>query len=298
MNDKIGVAISTTGDRHRLDMLAASVAFWDAVIPDGSSLFVTVDGDEQAVDRAAHAVDEWTGSVFQVGQPFLPSTVGLRTGPHVARDGHLGVAVNKNTGLELLMGHIGLHPVEHLFLSDDDTWPLSAAALDLHVSGNLDHSMVCWGQHRLGWITDGYAEWEWPRGSMLYTRRHVVDVVGGMVEAFGPGGHEHVEWSRRIHQAGLTPALYPSPTQYAEGEAMGAKSYWHAEDMPKPGEGIGAYHYRKRLITSVRRTDDDWPKIDKIMTARDGDISFVPYDAGVNGRASATLYHKSQSLGA
>lgn len=287
--EHIGVAISTTGDEHRLSLLARCVKGWDEALPDNSSMFITVDGDEDACRRVHNVVSNWTGSIFRVGQ-VLPFTA---AGVHYeVREGRLGVAVNKNTGIELLMNGA---KAAHLLLSDDDIWPLSPEAIDLHVSGNLDHSMVCWGRHRLGWTSNGCAEWTWPRGSMIYTRRSVVDQIGGMVEAFGPGGHEHVEWSRRIHQAGLTPAAYPSPLAYAHGGAMSAALYWYAEDMPKKGEGMAAYAARKHRTTSVRRLPEDGAMIDEIMRSREGSSAFVPYVAGENGRASATLYHNRRA---
>lgn len=290
----VGVAISTTGDKHRLRLLESCVEAWGTFLPEDANMFITVDGDEDAVARAAEVVSDVSGGVFRVGQPW-PEGSRIRE----VREGRLGVAVNKNTGLELLMDNT---QVEHLFLSDDDTWPLEAKSLDLHIDQSLSHSMVCWGAHRLEWTSNGdWAEWGWPRGSMIYVRRSVVEKVGGMIEAFGPGGHEHVEWSRRIYQAGLTPALFPSPLAYAHepragGQiAMAAGDYWHAEDMPETYESMASYSARKRRITSVRRQDGDWEMIDKIMSRQDGDTSFKPYTAGDNGRASATLYHSDRA---
>lgn len=296
----IAVAISTTGDPHRLNLLSQCVKGWDAALPFGASLFITVDGDDEACHHVENVVSHWTGSIYRVGQPLHPHGLGAALGEYIydVREGRLGVAVNKNTGIELMMHNTN---AEHLFLSDDDIWPLNPDALDLHVSGNgLDHSMVCWGKHRLLDVVARtpelrWASWSWPRGSMLYTRRSVVEKVGGMIEAFGPGGHEHVEWSRRIHQAGLTPVLYPSPFEYANQTAMDASHYWYAEDMPKRREGIAGYARRKRGITSVRRQPDDWVMIDEIMARRDGDTSYVPYTAGENHRGSATLYHNHRA---
>lgn len=279
---KVGVAISTTGDEHRLKFLETCVRKWCEI--DGvHSLFVTVDGSLADVKRVAEVVYEHTGSVFRVGQADDRET----------RDGHLGVAASKNTGLELLMDQ---PLVKHLFLCDDDTWPLSRDALDLHIDMGIGHSMVCWGQHRNPAPSPGgYAGWSWPRGVLLYTRRDVVEEVGGMIEEFGPGGHEHVEWSRRIHQAGFTPTLYPTPLRYTDHHAMGAAGFWHAEDMPRAREPFGNYRIRKQRLTSVRRTSKDWPRIEEIMAARDGDTSFVPYRAQMNGRASATLYDNARA---
>lgn len=277
---KTGVAISTTGDKHRIRFLETCVEKWDNALSTGDALFVTVDGDDEAVARVEAAVGEFTGSVFRVGQ-----------GPAV-RDGRMGVAVSKNTGLELLMQNI-YWPTEHLFLSDDDTWPLSPDALALHTGFSQPHSMVMWGAHRKPRIhafdKGPYAEWSWPRGVVLYAERYVVEHVGGMDERFGPGGHEHVDWSRRIYQAGLTPVPYLSPTEYVRSNALGARPYWHAEDMPRPGETLGGLRLRKRGLTTIRREAEDWTAINALMTARDGNTAYVPYHARANGRRSATL---------
>lgn len=273
----IGVAISTTGDKHRMRFLETSVVHWLRLLPADSRVFVTVDGDEEAVARVVRAL--WT---VVGGLEHKSSLAVYRVGQRLdgmSDEGRLGVAVNKNTGLELLMDA----GRDEMFLCDDDTWPLSMEALRLHV--NLGpHSMVCWGGHR--W---NGKQWTWPRGSLLYVEEHVVEKVGGLVEAFGPGGHEHVEWSRRIHQHGFGTSEFPAPRAYSEMRGMGARRYWHAEDMPRPGEPLGNTRRRKMGLTSVRRKDGDWEKIEKIMAEQDGNTAFVPFRATENGRTSATL---------
>lgn len=267
----VGVAISTTGDKHRLGFLETSVGLWRAALPDDGALIVTVDGTEEAVERAASVVNGAT--VIRVGQ-----------GAGV--DGRMGVAVNKNTGLEALEVLAG---VEHYFLSDDDTGPRNAAAWRLHVDNDLAHSMVCWGKSRLEKpARRNYTTWAWPRGVMLYAHRSVVEKVGGMVEEFGPGGHEHVEWSRRIHQSGLTPAPYCSPAEYAgwtgrNYNALGAKAFWECVDFPPRAKGL----------TSVRRRPGDWERIENIMRMMDGNPVFIDYKAAENLRQSATLYRNT-----
>lgn len=300
----IGVAISTTGDEHRLGFLeTAARNWWSALAPFGQHavVYVTVDGTEAEAERVAQVCAGYA-IVYRVGQPtvkFLPDQTPIELNlrhmdglPH-----RMGVAVNKNTGLELLMNagsETGYPTVEHLFLSDDDTSPRGMEGVILHTAGELAHSMVCWGKGRLGQIHDGYAEWTWPRGVVLYSRRHVVTKVGGMVEEFGPGGHEHAEWSRRIHTHGFTPAPFCSPTEYAldaqVGRAHGAYNYWHAEDMPRIGEHNSMLGRRRKAQTSVRRTGADWPNINQIMASQEGSTAFVPFRAHDNGRASATLY--------
>lgn len=291
MTGTIGVAISTTGDEHRMGFLETCVKMWLQCLPKHSHLFVTVDGDMNAAHRVAGAVGLWAPGIYRVGRPAYP---GDMDNQH-----RLGVAVNKNTGIELLMAA----GVEHLFLSDDDCWPLMPQALDKHIElaqeRLIPHSMVCWGKSRL--LLDDprpYAVWSWPRGVMLYAQRWVVEGIGGMDERFGPGGHEHVEWSQRIHNAGLTPAPFISPVSYALKGVSGnpatrADVLWECVDMRKPGEMPHEWDARKKRNTSIRRTSRDWKQIDRVMAERQGSADFVSFKAHENGRASATLCSSS-----
>lgn len=278
----IGVAISTTGDPHRLGLLSACVAHWREALL-GSYIFVTVDGDEAAVAaarQAVHATRGFGGTTWRVGQP-TPEW----SHPMGLRDGRLGVAVSKNTGIELLM-EAGC---TQMFLSDDDTWPISPEAVREHTDLGLPHSMVCWGRHRRAEDHGTYADWTWPRGSMLYVERPVIERLGGFLETFGPGGHEHVEFSRRIHTARFTPCNYPTPSRYTQSNYMGAAGVWHCEDMQKPGESMARTQVRRRLLTSVRRAPGDDEFISRIMNDQEGSMAYVPYRAETNLRQSATM---------
>lgn len=273
--DRVAVAISTTGAEHRLGFLETCVAHWDRVLRMGDSLFVTVDGtpgDQRNVERA---VSQYTSAVFRVGAPvegYIPN--------------RLGVAANKNTGLELMMDNT---KARHLFLSDDDTWPLYPQSLTKHIDLPLAHSMVCWGKSRLHKVDKAFASWHWPRGVVLYQTRQVVETIGGMDERFGAGGHEHAEYSQRIHNAHLTPYAYPTPASYATRDAMGARALWHCEDMIKPGEPRHEHDSRRRAFTTIKRERADWKRINAIMEQRQGSSDYVAFRAHDNGRASATL---------
>lgn len=285
MRDRIGVAISTTGDPHRIAFLETSARHWATALGEGDSIFVTVDGTADDAERARMAVREWTPWVYRVGQVDDPTRY---------RDDRLGVAVNKNTGLELLMDA----GFKNLFLSDDDTYPLYPQSLTKHTDLPLAHSMVCWGASRLSRADGPYATWTWPRGVMLYVQRKVVETVGGMDERFGPGGHEHVEWSGRIHNAGFTPYPFMSPASYATRTGRGASALWHGEDMRRPGESVQTHQQRRKSLTSVRRVGADWDHITRIMDEMAGASHYVPFRAHENGRASATLCSDTTSRGA
>lgn len=269
-----------------MGFLETCVSAWRRVLPLGSVLVVTVDGSAADAQRVYDGPFDKTkyGNVIRVGRPKFPGDMDANH--------RLGVAANKNTGIEYLMDA----GMDHLFLCDDDTWPRSAEALIDHLHLGFPHSMVCWGKSRFPRIhavrPRSYVEWAWPRGVLLYTHRLVIQTIGGMDERFGIGGHEHVEWSRRIHQAGFTPVPYISPASNAgfgrKGQvATGASVYWHAEDMPP-----------RRSITSIQRSPGDWDNAERVMASRDGDTSYVPYQAAENDRASATLVRNNPSQGA
>ena len=290
MRHPSAVAISTTGDEHRMPLLRQAVENWTRCLRGDDHLFVTVDGGASDLIRVREAVGRWTSSAFRVAASREDRLAGVR---------RQGVAVNKNTGLELMMDNT---KARHLFLSDDDTWPLYAQSLDKHIDSPLRHSMVCWGASRLTRSSKHFAEWNWPRGVMLYVDRRVVTEVGGMDERFGAGGHEHAEWSMRIHNAGLSPVEFPSPSSYAErgvaGAATRAGALWHCEDMRRQGESTADFASRKRSLTTIERGAADWTRIHAIMDERKGDASYVAFRAHDNGRASATLSSNLTSQGA
>jgi glycosyltransferase involved in cell wall biosynthesis len=121
-----------------------------------------------------------------------------------------GIARAKNKCLELLMAA----GIEHMFLFDDDTWPIATNWWTRYV--DHDESHLCYLFKDLkpggGYLDEPATEYQddrlyafaHPRGCMLYLRRHVVERVGGMRPEFGKWGHEHVEYSHRIHNAGLS----------------------------------------------------------------------------------------------
>lgn len=165
----IGVAVST---RNRPDVLARSLAAWRAMLPTGARLVV--------VDDASNPPAE--GATFRYTE-------------------NAGVARVKNKGLALLDG------CDHIFLADDDCWPVSPDWWKPYLASPVPHLQYLWNG-RVREARDGWEAKNTFHGCMLYARRVVLDTVGGMRPEFGLFGLEHVEWSRRIHNAGLTPHRY------------------------------------------------------------------------------------------
>lgn len=153
-----------------------------------------------------------------------------------------GVAVTKNRGIATLMDA----GVDHLFLADDDVWPIRNGWWKPYVRSPQPHLMHCWGRSRYITETDGLTLWTWPRGILLYATRDVIARVGGMRPEFGRWGGEHAEWSRRIHNAGFTRA----PFQDAAAARHGV---WHCEDYGRSTPSSVPNHVRNSEANTRRR---------------------------------------------
>ncbi|MCZ7839696.1 glycosyltransferase [Leclercia adecarboxylata] len=114
-----------------------------------------------------------------------------------------GIASSKNSCIELLMAA----GCDHLFLFDDDTYPVSDNWWNPYIDSEQPHLMYMWGKEVI--FRDGnIVGYQRPKGCMLYVERRVIERIGGMDPAFGRWGFEHESWSDRIHNAGFTTCRY------------------------------------------------------------------------------------------
>lgn len=100
---------------------------------------------------------------------------------------------------------------DHIFLFDDDTWPIAHDWWKPYVEHKEPHLMY---QFKLPespmddmlaiYRDKNTIAYTRTRGCMLYVERRVLDVVGGMDTDYGLGMYEHTDWTNRIHNAGLT----------------------------------------------------------------------------------------------
>lgn len=114
-----------------------------------------------------------------------------------------GIAAAKNKCLQLLAEQ----DVEHYFLFDDDTYPLTPNWWQPYVESpepHLSYTFPYQGGPTPIYNDGKHTAWPHPCGCMLYLHRSVLDRVGGMDPAYGTWGHEHVDLSNRAHNAGLT----------------------------------------------------------------------------------------------
>uniref|UniRef100_UPI001AD89A6C glycosyltransferase family 2 protein n=1 Tax=Rahnella sp. ChDrAdgB13 TaxID=1850581 RepID=UPI001AD89A6C len=121
----------------------------------------------------------------------------------------LGIVASKNRSLEALID-VGC---EHLFLWDDDAYPISDnwhvpyiespephlayQFLDLAGAKKLNDMAVLYRDDR-------HVAYTGQRGVMLYYHRSAIEKVGGFDPVYGRGMYEHPDLALRIHNAGLT----------------------------------------------------------------------------------------------
>jgi hypothetical protein len=222
---KVGVAITT---RNRPEMLTQTIDHVRQHTP-GATLVV--------VDDAS-------------SQPFsYPDGIAV-----FRFDKQAGIARAKNKCIELLMDA----GCDELFLLDDDCYPIADGWTDLYVDHPEPH--LCYlfkdpgpnGQKLKTPATvydDGRTfAYEHPRGCMLYLNRSVVEACGGERTVFGIWGHEHVEYSLRIHHTGLTTNVFQ--------DASGSSRYIHSidehyADYPNFQRSVSA----KERAAAVERND-------------------------------------------
>ncbi|MCK9601241.1 MAG: glycosyltransferase [Sphaerochaeta sp.] len=171
----IGVAVTT---RNRPRQLARCVARIRQFSPPGTPIIVVDDASDIPAEGATYRFEK-----------------------------QAGIARAKNKCLELL-DDTG---AEHLFLFDDDCWPIKADWWKPYIESPQPHLMYIFQitrptrvKWRITYRDSSHVAWNRPCGCMLYITRKALHKVGGMRTDFGLWGGEHGCWSQRIHNTGLT----------------------------------------------------------------------------------------------
>lgn len=150
------------------------------------------------------------GAYIAVIDDASPTPVTVPDGVDLHRNKeNSGIAASKNKSIEMLMDA----GCEHLFLFDDDAFPLVEEWWKPYADSPEPHLMYMFedlkGSNKIKDLKvlydDGiHRAFTGPRGVMLYAHRSVVEAVGGMDTIYGRWGYEHGDWSNRIHHEGLT----------------------------------------------------------------------------------------------
>lgn len=189
LSARIGIAIST---HQRADVLKRALEQQMKHLPAGALVVVVDDGSKPAA--------------------VVPAGVQL-----VRQETSLGIVASKNASLTALMDA----GCEHLFLWDDDAWPvadgwhlpyiespephLAYQFLDLAGPRKLNDLAVLYSD-------DKHVAYTGQRGVMLYYHRSAIERVGGFDWIYGRGMYEHSDLALRIHNAGLTTWAYADVT--------------------------------------------------------------------------------------
>jgi hypothetical protein len=241
---KIGIVI-TTHNRH--DVLKRSLEHHLQHLPTGAVVFVVDDGSAAPV-----SVDDSRVTV-------------------VRNERSMGIVYSKNRSLSLLMDA----GCDHLFLWDDDAYPLTNDWHVQYVESGEAHLAYQFldlaGPRKLKDIAvihrdSKHVAYTGQRGVMLYYKRHAIDKVGGFDSIYGRGMYEHSDLAMRIYQSGLN--------SWAFADVVGSNELIHSMDEHEEVERSVAMGDRQALVD----------RNVKVHNARrdNGYSGYAPYDVKPN----------------
>lgn len=120
-----------------------------------------------------------------------------------------GSPIAKNKCLELLSD------CDHIFLFDDDTYPIKEGWELLYINSGLNHLNYTFKYPFE--LVNGFRHLQNPNGCMMYLTREVLDKVGGFDTKFIKYGYWHGAFSNRVFNAGLIPHPFidvPNSSEY------------------------------------------------------------------------------------
>lgn len=106
-----------------------------------------------------------------------------------------GAPIAKNKCLELL------EDCEHIFLFDDDTYPVKQGWENIYINAKVKHLNYTFKYPFQ--LVNGVRHLQNPNGCMMYIHNSVLDKVGGFDTGFEKYGYWHGAFSNRVYNAGL-----------------------------------------------------------------------------------------------
>lgn len=155
-----------------------------------------------------------------------------------------GSPVSKNKCLELL------DDCEHVFLFDDDTYPIKKGWQDLYLEnpyGHLNYTFKYPGEN-----ANGTRLLSNPNGCMMYYHRPVIDHVGGFDTGFIKYGYWHAAYSNRVFNAGLIPHPFMDVENSSEYiYCLDQKRTAHRTSTPNRGQYLAQNkkRYEEKLLS-------------------------------------------------
>ena len=161
---------------------------------------------------------------LQMHRKYLPPNAEI----HVNTDHNKeGIARAKNRCIEWALST----QAEHIFLFDDDCYPVKNGWHLPFIEGGQSHSMAIFDKLSNGIsngniykeTANGYDRFINPCGICMYYTKACLQAIGGMDIQYGTYGHEHVGHSYRAHNAGYCDYRFQSP--------VGIMSYLYSLDQ-------------------------------------------------------------------
>ena len=126
-----------------------------------------------------------------------------------------GISRVKNKCLELAMAA----GAEHIFLADDDVYPLSSDALQPYIDS--EHKHLCYTFLAPYKYVQGHKYHTLGNGCMLYLHRDVINKIGGF-DTYFQNKYEHTQLSHRAATSGFCPVPFV--------DVVGSQNLFHAMD--------------------------------------------------------------------
>lgn len=177
---------------------------------------------------------------------------------------NVGIARAKNKCLELLSD------CDHVFLFDDDTYPIKEDWYEPYIASPEHHLMYLFekwssgravGDDAVLYTDNQHVAHCHSRGCMLYVDRLALATVGGMDTRYGKAMNEHLDWSMRMHNAGLTSFRYM--------DVVGSEQLIHSMDQ----------HQEVRTSIENRMTHKD--SNEHLLKEAETSTAYVPYGKDV-----------------
>lgn len=194
-------------------------------------------------------------------------------------ENNVGVAKAKNKCLELL------EDCEYIFLFDDDTYPIKQGWADAYIAEHkrTDNDHFCFTfDHLKGGVKNGNIKqgtinginyFNNPCGCMMFITNEVLKSVGGMSSQYQRYGYEHLGWSVRIHNAGLTSKPFI--------DIQNSFQYFYSADYDRAIEtSVGQQNKHKHfaenaVVYEAEKNSSNWKpykKIDVVIGAYFNDL--------------------------
>jgi len=181
MVSNVGIAIST---HNRHDVLSRALEHQLKFLPAGALVVVIDDGSSKPVTASEGVIV-------------------------IRHEVSRGIVSAKNGSLEALIDA----GCEHLFLWDDDAWPIAGSWEQPYIESPEPHLAYQFQDFATGqklndiavlYRDDKHIAYTGQRGVMLYYHRSAIEKVGGFDLIYQRGMYEHSDLAMRIHNAGLT----------------------------------------------------------------------------------------------